>query len=424
MSPAARPNPGDFTDSPYAAELRRPDPCGRFSPDLEAEYLATDLQHNRAVVRATTACACVLMLAHTAEQMVDRGVSGFLLMQLVAIVAGSLVLLSLAWGASFERRYRPVANVVVPLRNTVIALHMAQGISQGQFAFLMALPLMHVMPFFLLGLRYRAALISGVLGTATFIGCAIFFGLPLALFVRSSVFLIATVVGCAVAARQLERWSRTRFLESHLVAELAQRDALTGAKNRRVFGEHLARTWEQAVRERRRIAILLIDVDHFKAYNDRYGHLAGDEALRRVARALQAFVHRPLDLLARYGGEEFAAILYDAAGRDAHGMADRMRRAVMELAIEHRGSPTAETITISIGVAAIAPVHGRDCRGALQLADQALYEAKVKGRNTVEFTDDTEYALLATGVFSSGLLAGSLASEPPSKLAAVRSSGI
>ncbi len=415
MSPAARPNPGDFVDSPYAAELRRSDPRGSFSPDLEAEYLASDLQHGRAVVRATTTCSCLLMLTHTAEQIAARGMSAFLLMQLTAILVGSLVLVLLAWGDSFERRYRPVANVVVPLRNIVIALHMAQGVSYGELAFLMALPLIDVVPFFLLGLRYRAALLAGVLGTATFIGCAVFFALPLALLARSSVFVVATLIGCAVAARRLERWSRTRFLESHLVAELAQRDALTGTKNRRVFGEHLARTWQQAVREGRRIAILLIDVDHFKAYNDRYGHLAGDEALRRVARALQAFVHRPLDLLARYGGEEFAAILYDAAGRDAHGVAERMRSAVMELAIEHRGSPTAEALTISVGVAAIEPVPGRDCRGALQLADQALYQAKVKGRNAVELMDDAEYALLATGVFSTALLAGSRASESTSK---------
>ncbi len=424
MSAAARPNPGDFPDSPYAAELRRSDPGGRFSPELEAEYLAIDLQHGRTVVRAATSCSCVLMLAHTAEQIAARGMNGLLLVQLAAILAGSLVLASFAWSASFERHYRPVANVLVPLRNMVIAAHMAQGVAQGEVAFLMALPLMHVVPFFLLGIRFRSALISGALGTATFIGCTTFFGLPPGLFVRSSVFLIATLIGCAVAARRLERWSRIRFLESHLVAELAQRDALTGTKNRRVFGEHLARTWQQAVRERRRIAILLIDVDHFKAYNDRYGHLAGDEALRRVARALQAFVHSPLDLLARYGGEEFAAILYDVPDRDAHGVADRMRRAVMELAIEHRGSPTADTITISIGVAAIEPVLGRDCRGALQLADQALYEAKVKGRNTVAFMDDVEYRLLATGVFSNALFVTSRTNEPDSAGLAAHSSGI
>ncbi len=406
MSAAARPNPDDFPDSPYSAELRRSDPRGRFSPELESEYLAIDLRQSRTIVRATAACSCALWLAHGAEQLATQGTNGVLLVQLAVLLAASLVLASVAWSASFERRYRPVANLVAPVRSCVVAMHMAQGLAHGQLEFLMPLPLMHVIPFFLLGLRFRPALLSGALGTVTFIGGSIFFALPLPLLVRSSIFLVVTLIGCAVAARQLERWARTRFLESHLVAELAQRDALTGTKNRRVFAEHLARIWQQAARECRRIAIVLIDVDHFKAYNDRYGHLAGDEALRRVARTLQGFVLRPLDLLARYGGEEFAAILYDAAGRDAHALADRMRRAVMALAIEHRGSPTAETVTISIGVAAIEPVPERDCRGALQLADQALYEAKVKGRNTVEFMDDADYTQLATGVFSNVLLAG------------------
>ncbi len=411
MAPAARPNPGDFPDSPYATELARSGPHGRFSPELEAEFLGIDLAHARTVVRATTSCACVLALAHVAEQIARGALSGPLLVELGVIVTASLALARLAWSASFERRYQPVASILVPLRSSVLGLHLAQGVAQGQLAFLMWLPLMLVVPFFLLGLRFRPALCAGVLGGVTFIAAASFFGLPLALLVRSTVFLAATLAGCAIAARQLDSWSRTRFLESHLVAELAQRDALTGTKNRRVFGEHLARVWQQAARDHRRLAILLVDVDHFKAYNDRYGHLAGDEALRRVARTLQGFVQRPLDLLARYGGEEFAAVLYDAGGREAHAIAERMRRAVAELAIEHRGSRTAETVTISIGVAAIAPALERNCHGALQLADQALYEAKLKGRNTSMLMEDAEYSLLATGVFANTLLAGSRVSE-------------
>jgi diguanylate cyclase (GGDEF)-like protein len=401
MTAAARPNPGEFPDSPYAAELRRPDPQRRFSPELEAEYLGIDLAHVRRVVRVTTACSCLLALGHTFEQLASRPVSALQCAELAAILLTSLVLVWFAWRASFERRYQPVANVVVPVRTSLLAMHLAQGLAQGELAFLLMAPVMLVAPFFLLGLRFRPALVSSVLGAATFIACAIYFKLPVALLGRSAVFLGGTLVGCAVAALELERRSRTRFLESHLVAELAQRDALTGTKNRRVFGEHLSLTWHQAARERRRLAILLIDVDHFKAYNDRYGHLAGDEALRRVARALQAFVRRPLDLLARYGGEEFAVILYDVASRDAHEIATGMRRAVMTAAIEHRGSPTAEMVTISIGVAAIEPTLERDCRGALQLADQALYDAKMNGRNAVELMNDTDYLSLATGVFAS-----------------------
>jgi diguanylate cyclase (GGDEF)-like protein len=180
---------------------------------------------------------------------------------------------------------------------------------------------------------------------------------------------------------------------------------LTGLKNRRVFDEQLSRLWQQAVEDRRSIAMLLIDVDHFKPFNDRYGHQAGDQALQRVAQTLQAFVSRPLDVLARYGGEEFAVILYDIDAREAEELAERMRRAVSELAIEHHGSRVRATLTISVGVALIEPSRDRQARGALQLADQALYEAKIRGRNRVALMDQTAHRLLETGVFRRAQLA-------------------
>jgi diguanylate cyclase (GGDEF)-like protein len=204
-----------------------------------------------------------------------------------------------------------------------------------------------------------------------------------------------------MAARHFEKCSRTGFLEDRLIADLAQHDALTGTKNRRVFDEHLTRLWQQAVGDGRAIAVLLLDVDHFKAYNDRYGHLAGDLALRRVAQTVQRFVRRPLDILARYGGEEFAAILYNVEAGQAKDVAERICRAVAELAMEHRDSRTAAVVTISVGVAVVKATAQRNPRGALQLADQALYEAKVSGRNRVELMNDEEYRMLVTGVFAS-----------------------
>lgn len=202
-----------------------------------------------------------------------------------------------------------------------------------------------------------------------------------------------------VASRHIDQRSRKSFLESRVTAEFAERDPLTGIKNRRVFDERLARVWQRAVDGGRSIAVLLIDVDHFKAYNDRYGHQAGDRALYRVADALQGFVTRPLDVLARYGGEEFAVVLTDVEGRQARHLADRMRRAVSEFAIEQRGGVCGR-VTISVGVAVLRPTADRGPRGALQLADQALYEAKVRGRNRVAFMEEKDYRLLVTGVFS------------------------
>jgi diguanylate cyclase (GGDEF)-like protein len=403
MAAVPRPTLVDLPDSPYAAELLRADPRGRFSPELETEYVRIELSRNRALIRTISTCAVALSIGHTVEQAASGLATAPLLAQLALLVASSIALAWLAWSTVFERWYEPCANVLVPLRNAVAAIHIATAAAHGELMLLMTIPVMVISAYFFLGLKFRVAVFTNALTSVSFVVTAAFCGLALPISLRACAYLLATLVGGAIAALQIERRSRTSFLESHLVAELAQRDALTGMKNRRVFNEHLTRTWQQAVTDRRVLSIVLIDVDHFKAYNDRYGHLAGDEALRSVARAVQRFVQRPLDVLARYGGEEFAAILYDMPGEEAKDTAERMRRAVTDLAIEHRGSRTAEMVTISIGVAAIAPADGRECWGALQLADQALYEAKVRGRNTVELMDDAEYELLVTGVFPSNV---------------------
>jgi diguanylate cyclase (GGDEF)-like protein len=261
---------------------------------------------------------------------------------------------------------------------------------------LMTLPLMVISPFFFFGLRFRAALLSGVITLASFAGGAAWFHLAAPITWRADLYLSIALTAGAIAALQLQRHARIAFLESHLVAELARRDVLTGAFNRRVFNAHLVQTWQQAAAEHRPLAVLLIDVDHFKAYNDRYGHLAGDQALRRVALAVQDLVRRPLDLLARYGGEEFAVIVHDIGPEQAWALAEHMRRAVVQLGIEHRSSQVAAMLTISVGIAVIEPTVQRDCWSALQLADLALYEAKTSGRNCIDLMDDAEYRLLPT----------------------------
>ncbi len=412
MPAVPRPNLGDLPDSPYAAELRRADRHRRFRPELESEYVRIELVRNRALIRTVCTCAVALSAGHMVEQIVTGLATPLVLAELALIVASSIALAGLSWSPTFEQRYLAVANVLVPLRSAVAAAHIAQAAAHGETVLLMAVPVMLISAFYFLGLQFRISLLSASLAAVSFVVSACLSGLALPLTLRSCVYLLATLIGGAIAALQIETRSRSSFLESHLISELAQRDALTGTKNRRVFNEHLVRIWQQAVADRRSLSILLIDVDHFKAYNDRYGHLAGDEALRSVARSVQAFVQRPLDILARYGGEEFSAILYDMPGGEAKEIAERMRRAVMDLGIEHRGSRTAEMVTISIGVAAIEPSDDRECQGALQLADQALYEAKVRGRNTVELMDDGEYRLLVTGVFSTDLARFARPSEP------------
>jgi diguanylate cyclase (GGDEF)-like protein len=400
MGTAAQLTPDIPVDSPYAIELQRSAANRRFRPRLEAEYARTRLMDGRALVRVTSVLAVLATALRGVEQAVRGSWTSLLVIDFGLVVAGSMVLAAIAWSPAFERLYLPWARIVIPLRNALVAAHIAEAAAHGQLELLMALPLMLIGPFFFFGLRFPAALVAGVLTVASFLAAALFFELPLPVVMHSGTFLVMAVIACAMAALHFEKCARTGFLEGRLIADLAQHDALTGTKNRRVFDEHLARVWQQAIEDRRAVAVLLLDVDHFKAYNDRYGHLAGDLALRRVAQAAQRLVRRPLDILARYGGEEFAAILYDVEPGHAKAVAERMCRAVAELAIEHRDSRTAAAVTISVGVAVVKATLQRNPRGALQLADQALYEAKVRGRNRVELMEDEEYSMLVTGVFA------------------------
>jgi diguanylate cyclase (GGDEF)-like protein len=394
------------SDSPYAAELPRARQNRRFSPELEAEFVRTRLRDSILLIRVTCALAAVLAVARGVEQTASGFPVGSPAIVLAAVVIASLLLAALAWSSACERLFLPFARIVVPLRNVLVAGSVAAAAADGQREMLMFLPVLLFGPFFFLGLSYRTALVTAVLTAVSFVIHAALSGLELPAALRAIAFMLIALAGCAVAARQLERLSRTSFLETRLISQLAQHDTLTGTKNRRVFDEHLARLWPRAVAEKRTIAILLIDVDHFKAYNDCYGHQAGDIGLRRIAECLQSIVRGPLDVLARYGGEEFVAMLFDVDVDRAMAIADRVRQCVQELGIEHRGSRTSASITVSIGVGVIEPTPARTPRGALQLADQALYAAKVGGRNRVRVMNEVDYEMLVTGVFNKQPWAG------------------
>lgn len=164
---------------------------------------------------------------------------------------------------------------------------------------------------------------------------------------------------------------------------LSSVDGLTGIANRRQFDEFLTREWSRGIRSGTPLSMLMCDVDFFKQYNDHYGHPAGDECLKTVAKTLQAGVHRPADLTARYGGEEFAVVLPDTDLPGAEQVAEEMRRTLEGLAMPHAGSLLG-LVTISIGVACTVP--RRESGSAEQLiadADAALYRAKQAGRNRV-----------------------------------------
>jgi diguanylate cyclase (GGDEF)-like protein len=386
--------------SAYAAQLRPDGPNPRFSAQLEAAYLRHQLAHDRLLIRMASVAALLLLTLYGIEQVLSHSWSHLAPGSYALVVAGSCALVWIAWSRGFTRLYSACAQIIIPIRSLILTAHIVEAAVAGRIELLMLLSGMIMSPFFFLGLRLQTAALTAASTIASFVAAALFYGLPLPFVARSTAFLLTGAVMCAIAARQLERSSRRGFLEGTLLAQLAQQDSLTGVSNRRVFDEQLGRLWSQAQRDHKTMAILLIDIDHFKAYNDRYGHLAGDQALRQVAQSLQNFSRRPLDVLARYGGEEFGAILYDIDAVQAQEIAERICQAVRELKIEHLDSRTNAAMTISVGVALIEPKQERSARGALQLADQALYGAKMKGRNCVEFMSAAEHALLTTGIFS------------------------
>lgn len=189
---------------------------------------------------------------------------------------------------------------------------------------------------------------------------------------------------------ELEEVQQQLEEKNEQLRRLSIRDGLTGLINRRRFDELMKTEWKRGLRNQHPLSVVIVDIDHFKAYNDHYGHLVGDDCLCRVAETLSVSLHREVDRVCRYGGEEFIAILPDTSMEGAVQVAERMRRNVCELRIRHKGSDTADYLTISVGVSCAVPRLDRHVAQLLDSADSALYEAKKSGRNCCRtFSTDT-----------------------------------
>lgn len=171
------------------------------------------------------------------------------------------------------------------------------------------------------------------------------------------------------------------------LTELSQHDSLTGLYNRRVFEEKAETAWQRTARFHEPLTLLLIDIDFFKPYNDYYGHVEGDECIRKVAEALQKALNRPGDLIARYGGEEFICLLPNTDAQGAKHISEQLRKMVRDLRLEHRASQIDKYVTISIGANVVRYTTGISLSEQTTLADKALYESKRSGRNQVTVTE-------------------------------------
>lgn len=196
-----------------------------------------------------------------------------------------------------------------------------------------------------------------------------------------------------VALREQIRNLKLAFANAKLevanaeLSRLSSIDPLTGLANRRSFSERLEIEWRRASRDGQQLALLFVDVDHFKAYNDTYGHQAGDDCLVRVASTLKNALHRPHDFLARFGGEEFVALLPQTALDDAMVVAERLCLSIAAMGLPHSGSSAAHHVTVSVGMAAMPPTQAASPEQLMEAADQALYLAKGAGRNQVKASD-------------------------------------
>jgi len=175
----------------------------------------------------------------------------------------------------------------------------------------------------------------------------------------------------------------TLKFQSDLLRKLVFLDGLSGVFNRRYFDQQIATEWARSLRSNSPLSLILLDVDFFKLYNDRYGHQAGDDTLRMIAVTLKSCLRRPADLVARYGGEEFACVLPDTSFEDAMALALELERKIRERQIPHESSTVDKVITISVGLATREGHADGEAPALIGLADSMLYKAKHSGRGRV-----------------------------------------
>jgi diguanylate cyclase (GGDEF)-like protein len=302
-----------------------------------------------------------------------------------------LIMMVLTTPRLYLRWYQPAIQTAAPLFGIGTVL-MAVEATPAQTALVAArLLLVAFFYFFMLGLTFRAALRCNLLLISAYSAAALLGAIAAPVAIYSLwVLVCANLIGGA-GCYALEYANRVAFLERQRLAEVATHDGLTGLLNRAALEEQAQSLWHHAHAGRLPVSVMLIDIDHFKAYNDRYGHQAGDRCLQDVAAAIRtAVLCRPLDVVARYGGEEIAAILIGGDRAEVAAAAERALKAVADLGIAHSASNTRPYVTVSIGVTTVFPGGDYSHEAAVRCADLALYASKERGRDRWSFHEPAD----------------------------------
>jgi diguanylate cyclase (GGDEF)-like protein len=373
-------------DSPYLRQLREGFRLLSFDGEMEAAYHRYHARVFLIRMRWSLLVAIVLFLAFAVLDTIS--LPGEVRSQTLKIRLGVIgPMLLLTWLATYWSRLLGRLQLLGGVCALVCGLGVI-GIIWVARAHDYPLPyegiiLVTVFFYFLTGLRFVVASLCGWLIFLAYLTMELINDLDGAVLLYNLFFLgTANVIG-SVGCYFLEYATRQNFLAQGLLQDLAEKDSLTGLLNRRAFGERAEASWRQALREHQPLAVVMMDVDFFKRYNDHYGHSAGDEALRGVSRVIGAQARRPLDMTARYGGEEFVGLWYGLDEAAVMKILEQLRAEVEALGLAHAKSDIAPVVTLSIGLAWLVPEPHQRLADALRLADVALYLAKEQGRNRV-----------------------------------------
>ena len=379
----------DNYGSAFAEQRRRGFHGLRFEGLLEKEFREFYTLQNLPRARLSGLIALILVLAVTCiDLLLGESTGGMLNTLRLGVLCPLLVVLGVAISVpAVQRYYTEVVAVGVTLIGLVVTYVVHLGALAGSSYLLAGLVLVVLYGCLFLGLLFNVAITVSCLMIAAHFTIGLVVGLAFDQLYYSTAILGGAAVIGGISTYNLEYALRTNFLETRMLNELAERDGMTRLYNRRIFDDYMERLWRQSRREGTAIAIIFVDIDFFKVYNDLYGHQAGDDCLKKVAQCIARGAKRPFDFAARYGGEEFVLVLYAPPEEYARSVPEQIRRDVLELAIPHGGSSVAKHVTVSVGLALASAETTRSLAGAIQTADEALYQAKREGRNRVVWKD-------------------------------------